>query len=142
MNRKYISKSSIEIKSAKSKIWEALINPELAKTYFFGAQVSSDWKEGNSITFTGSYNGNNYEEKGILLAVKQEKQLQYTHWSNLDGIPDIPENYRVWTFDLIDKVNHVKFSVTEDNIPTEKQKLRSDEFWAGVLLKIKILVEE
>ena len=142
MNRKNISESSIEIKSTKSKIWEALINPEIAKEYFFGAEITSEWEEGNPITFSGEYNGNKYEEKGILLNVIPEVQLQYTHWSDLEGIPDIPENYRIWTFDITNKTNHIKLSVKEDNIPTEKQKIRSDEFWAGVLSKIKKLVEK
>ncbi len=142
MNRKNISKSSIEIKSTKSALWNALIDPEIAKEYFFGAKITSDWKEGSPIIFSGEYNGNKYEEKGILLNVKPEAQLQYTHWSNLEGIPDLPENYRIWTFDLTDSGTHVKLSVMEDNIPTEKQKLRSDEFWNGVLSKIKGLVEK
>ena len=32
-------------------------------------------------------------------------------------------------------------SISEDNIPTEKQKKRSDEFWSEVLLKIKQIAE-
>lgn len=141
MNRKSISKTSINIKASTSKVWSALTTPEIAKKYFFGAQITTDWKEGNPITFKGEFKGNKYEEKGILLKVKPNIQLQYTHWSNLEGIPDIPENYRIWTFDLVDGGNSTQLSVSEDNIPSEKQKLRSDEFWTGVLSTIKELVE-
>ncbi|MDD7888033.1 SRPBCC domain-containing protein [Flavivirga sp. 57AJ16] len=64
MNRQLISKSSIEINTSASIIWEALIRPEIAKEYFFGAEIMTDWKKGSSITFKGEFNGNKYEEKG------------------------------------------------------------------------------
>jgi len=142
MNREYISKVSIDINAPVLKVWNALVTPEIAKEYFFGADIISDWKENSPITFKGEFSGNKYEEKGILLNVKPNVQLQYTHWSNLEGIPDIPENYRIWTFDLTEFDNHTRLSFSEDNIPTEKKQKRSDEFWNGVLLTIKQIVEK
>ena len=141
MNRKNSSKSSLEIKATPSEIWEALTNRETAKAYFFGAEITTDWTIGNPIVFRGAFNGNTYEEKGIILQAIPNILLQYTHWSNLEGIPDIPENYRIWTFELAHETDCTLLTITEDNIPTEKQKLRSDEFWAGVLTTIKGLVE-
>tara|TARA_R110002049_G_scaffold307940_1_gene510291 strand:- start:72 stop:494 length:423 start_codon:yes stop_codon:yes gene_type:complete len=128
MNREHISKSSIDINAPVSKVWGSLVNPQIAKKYFFNAEIISDWKEGSPITFKGEFNGNKYEEKGILLNVQPNIQLQYTHWSNFDGLPDEPENYRIWTFDINEKDGATQLSITEDNIPTEKQKNRSDEF--------------
>ena len=142
MKQELISKSSIDIIASSTKIWNALVEPEIAKEYFFGAEIVTDWKVGSPITFKGEFNGNKYEEKGILLNVEPNYQLQYSHWSNFDGLPDEPENYRTWTFDLTEKDGTTKLSITEDNIPTEKQKKRSDEFWDGVLLTIKQLVEK
>ena len=84
---------------------------------------------------------NKYEEKGVLLHVKPESLLQYTHWSHFDELPDAPENYRTWTFRLSEEDTHVLLSITEDNIPTEKKRERSDEFWSGVLATIKQLLE-
>ncbi|MBT31681.1 MAG: ATPase [Thalassobius sp.] len=139
--RNLISKSSIKIKASASRIWEILVTPEIAKSYFFGAEIETDWKVGSPITFTGEYNGNKYQEKGTLLIVAPNTQLQYSHWSNFDGLPDEPENYRTWTFDLEEMNGMSQLSISEDNIPTEKQKNRSDEFWAEVLLKIKHLAE-
>lgn len=141
MNRKYISKATVEINAPVSKVWHALIDPEIAKEYFFGANIISDWKEGSPIIFRGEFNGNSYEEKGIILNVKPGVQLQYTHWSNLEGIPDIPENYRIWTFDLLEVEKYAQLSISEDNIPTAKKQKRSDEFWNGVLSTIKQIVE-
>jgi len=142
MDRDFVSTTSIVIEAPVAKIWEALVNPEIVKKYFFGAEVVSSWKEGGPITFKGEYQGNIYEEKGLILQYKPERVLQYTHWSNLEGLPDVPENYRNWTFDLSEAGTEVLLSITEDNIPTEKKRERSDQFWDGVLSTIKQLLEE
>lgn len=142
MNKAFISNATIEINAPISKVWNALVAPEIAKEYFFGAKIESDWKENSPILFSGEYNGNAYVEKGILMSVKPNLQLQYTHWSNLEGIPDIPENYRIWTFNLSEFENQTRLSISEDNIPTEKKQKRSDEFWNGILSTIKQITEK
>jgi uncharacterized protein YndB with AHSA1/START domain len=142
MNRKYISSSTIKIEASCSMIWDALIKPEIAKVYFFGAQIVTDWKKGSPITFRGEFNGNKYEEKGTILNVEPNNQLQYSHWSNFDGLPDTPENYRTWTFDITEREETTFLTISEDNIPTVRQKNRSDDFWNDALSKIKRLVEK
>ena len=142
MDRNFVSRTSIVINAPVAKIWEALVNPDIARKYFFGAEVVSSWSEGSPITFKGEYQGNMYEEKGLILQCKPERLLQYTHWSNLEGLPDVPENYRNWTFNLSEKGTSVLLSITEDNIPTEKKRERSDQFWTGVLSTIRQLLEK
>jgi uncharacterized protein YndB with AHSA1/START domain len=142
MSKELISKSSININASSTTIWSALVDAEIAKEYFSGAEIVTDWKEGSPITFKGEFNGNKYEEKGVLLNVESNAQLQYSHWSHFDGLPDAPENYRTWTFDITEKNGTTLLTIREDNIPTEKQKKRSDEFWTEALLKIKRIVEK
>lgn len=141
MNENNISKSSIKIQASPALVWDALVNKEIAKKYFHGAEVWASWEEGSPITFKGEFNGNKYEEKGVILKVVPESLLQYSHWSPFDGLPDEPENYRTWTFNIADGSGDAILSVSEDNIPTEAKKLRSDEFWNEVLQTIKRIVE-
>jgi hypothetical protein len=104
-------------------------------------KVDSDWRVGSPITFTGEFRGNAYHEKGTIMQCSPERLLQYSHWSNLEALPNIPENYRTWTFQIAPDGAGIRLSVTEDNIPTEGQRARSDEFWSGVLSTIKEIVE-
>jgi uncharacterized protein YndB with AHSA1/START domain len=141
MEREHVSRASIEIDASSADVWDALVNPTTAREYFFGADVRSDWKEGSPITFTGAFNGNAYHEKGTILQYQPERLLQYSHWSDLEPLPDFPQNYRTWTFRIESVDTGVVLSVTEDNIPDETKRARSDEFWSGVLATIKRIVE-
>jgi putative acetyltransferase len=133
---------SMVMNGSKEALWSALVSPDVAKKYFYGATVSSDWVPGSSITWEGEYNGNKYHEKGTLLVVKPNERLQYTHWSNLENLADLPENYRLWTFDISAATQGgVKLTITEAGIPTEKQQQRSITFWQGVLELIKNYIE-
>ncbi len=141
MEREHVSRASIEIAASSAAAWDALVNPTTAKEYFGGAEVRSDWKEGSPITFTGAFNGNAYLEKGTILQYQSERLLQYSHWSDLESLPDLQENYRNWTFRIESGDRRVVLSVTEDNIPDEAKRARSDEFWSGVLSTIKGILE-
>lgn len=141
MEREHVSRASIVIDASSAAVWSALVSAAAAKRYFFGAKVDSDWTEGSPITFAGEFRGNAYREKGTILRCDPEKVLQYSHWSDLEGLPDVPENYRTWTFRIAPEGTGVVLSVSEDNIPTEAQRARSDEFWSGVLATIKEIVE-
>lgn len=140
MERQHVSRASTEIAASSAEVWNALVTPATAKQYFLGADVRSDWTEGSAITFTGAFNGNAYREKGTILQCQPGKLLQYSHWSDLERLPDLPEHYRIWTF-RIESERPVVLSVTEDNIPDDTARARSDEFWSGVLATIKQLVE-
>src|ERR1044071_4562041 len=118
MDRAHVSRASVAIEASSTAVWGALVSAAAAKRYFFGATVDSDWTEGRPITFTGEFRGNAYHEKGIILRCSSEKMLQYSHWSDLEGLPDLPENYRHWTFQIAPEGSGVLLSVTEDNIPT------------------------
>lgn len=141
MERRHVSRASVEITASSAEVWDALVTPATARQYFFGAEVHSDWRAGSPITFTGSFNGRSYHEKGTILQCAPGSLLQYSHWSDLEQLPDLPEHYRTWTFRIESAGSGVVLSVAEDNIPDDTRRARSDEFWSGVLTTIKRIVE-
>jgi hypothetical protein len=44
-----VVKKEIENNADVSKVWNALINPELIKQYLFGTEAVSEWKIGSPI---------------------------------------------------------------------------------------------
>lgn len=136
-----VIKKEITFNVSKSKVWEALTQPEKIKEYLFGTTVISEWKAGSSIVFTGSWEGKEYRDKGTILKFEPEKVFQYDYWSNFSGLPDVPENYIILTFRLEEKSNACKLNFTQENSVTKMQYEHSDANWDAVFKKIKEMVE-
>jgi len=134
--------ATAKINAPLNKVWEALINPELIKQYMFGANVTSDFKEGSSIVWKGEWNGKAYEDKGTITTAVKEKMLQYTHFSAMDGVEDNPENYRTVTTELFQEPGGVHVTITQDNNPTEKAREESEKNWQTILDSMKKLLEK
>lgn len=67
MDQKFMSEATTTINAPASKVWEALIDPDLIKQYLYGTEVTSDWKVGSPITYKGEWQGKAYEDKGQIL---------------------------------------------------------------------------
>ena len=141
MNNTLIAKAKVTITASASKVWNALIDPELIKQYLFGADVISDWKEGSPITYKGNYQGKAYEDKGIVLKAEPEKLLIMTHWSPLSGTTDSPENYHKVSYELVTENDSTQLTITQDNNSSAEEQTQNAGFWQTVLDGIKKLLE-
>jgi len=141
MNKKFIAKASATINAPVSKVWQALVNPEIIKQYLFDTDVISDWKVGSPITYKGEWEGKPFEDKGEILSIEPGKLLQSTHWSPLSGVPDSPENYHTVTYTLSDKGDRTEVTITQDNNASEEEKAHSEKNWEMVLNGMKKLLE-
>ncbi len=135
-------RKTLSIKAPASKVWEALTSPEWIKQYLFGTKVTSDWKVGSPIRFTGTWEGKEYEDKGTILKFEKEKVFQYNYWSSFSSTSDVPENYAVLTFELSSHGDRTELSLTQDNIATEAELEHSGKNWEGVLEAMKKLIEK
>jgi uncharacterized protein YndB with AHSA1/START domain len=134
--------AEITINAPVSMVWDALMNPELVKKYFFGTNVKSDWEVGSPVTFTGEYEGKTYMDKGTVLRKEANKLLVYSYWSSMRGQPDTPENYMNITYRLAEKDGGTHLSLVQDNVSSEKERQHSEQNWNVVLGNLKKLLEE
>ncbi len=141
MNDKYVAKAKTTIHAPISKVWQALVNPEIIKQYLFNTDVISDWKVGSPVTYKGEWEGKAFEDKGEILEIEPEKVLKSTHWSPLSGVPDIPENYHTVTYTLWDRGDSTEVTITQDNNATEQEQAHSEKNWKTVLEGMKNLLE-
>ena len=142
MNRGLIARASITIKVQVSKVWEALVNPDLVKQYMFGTTVVSDWNEGSPIVWKGEWQGKPYEDKGTILKIEKGRILQYSHFSPLTGKPDVPENYHTVTIGLSTDGAQTIVSLSQDNNTTEEAREHSEKNWQMMLEGLKKLLEK
>ena len=141
MNDQYTAKAKTTIHAPVSKVWQALVNPEIIKQYLFNTQVVSDWKVGSPITYKGEWEGKSFEDKGEILEIEPERILKSTHWSPLSGVPDVPENYHTVTYTLLEKGDSTEVTITQDNNASEEEKTHSEKNWQTVLKGMKKLLE-
>ncbi len=142
MSKGFTATSSIEIDAPVSKVWEALVNPELIRQYLFGAEVNTDWKVGSPITYTGIWEGKPFEDKGTILEIEPETRLVSTYWSAFSGLPDSTEYYQTVRYEL-DQSGSTRtiLTVTQDNIPSQGDVSRYEQNWNMTLEAIKKVVE-
>jgi uncharacterized protein YndB with AHSA1/START domain len=141
MNNTLIAKATVTINAPASKVWKALMDPELIKQYLFGADVISVWKVGSPIIYKGVYQGKAYEDKGTVLKADPEKLLLITHWSPLSGTADSPENYHKVSYELVTEKDSTQLTITQDNNSSAEEQAQNAGFWQTVLEGIKKLLE-
>jgi uncharacterized protein YndB with AHSA1/START domain len=141
MHENLIAKASIVINAPGTRVWDALVNPEAIKQYMFGTNVVSDWREGSPILWKGEWQGKPYEDKGVILQLKPERTLQYSHFSPLSGVPDQPENYHTVTIDLSADGRHTRVTLAQDRNASKEEREHSEQNWGMMLAALKKYVE-
>ena len=133
------AKVSTQVHATPSEVWHALTTPADLKSFFFGADVQSDFRVGSPVTMKGEFEGKPYEDKGAVLAAEPNRKLPFSHYSPLAGAPDRPENYHVVTFDLTPKGRDTAITLTQSNltggVSAADREHRADyeKNWQGVL---------
>ena len=128
------------IKAPVEKVWDALINPEIVKKYFFGSNQETDWKIGSQILWTGEYEGTPYTDKGVVLEFSPNKQLSYSYLSSWSGLEDQPSNYLWVSYELNKAEQGTELTIIQSNYDEEKAK-HSAANWSVVIEGLKKIVE-
>ncbi len=142
MKSTFIAKAQIIISVPIANVWDALVNPEMIKQYMFGTNAVSDWKEGSPIVWRGEWEGKPYEDKGVILKLKPERLLQYSHFSPLAGQSDVPEHYHTVTIELSPKGTGTMLMLSQDNNSTEEEREHSEKNWGMMLTGLKKFLEK
>lgn len=137
-----VAKAETTINAPVEKVWDAFTNPATIKQYMFNTNVTSDWTEGSKITWKGEWQGKAYEDKGEILKLVSNKELQYTHFSPLAGLEDKPENYHTVTIDLEENGRQTKITLAQDGNANEEARQHSQKNWEMMLESLKTLLEK
>jgi uncharacterized protein YndB with AHSA1/START domain len=141
MNTGLIAKASVTIAAPAADVWEALVTPAAIKTYVVGATVTSDWVVGSPIVWIAESQGRPYEDKGIILQIVQERVLEFSYFSPLAGVADLPENYHIVTVHLSSDGARTRVSLRQDNNLTDEARDRAEGKWTVMLSGLKHFVE-
>ena len=132
-----IARARVDIDAPTHDVWDALIDPDRVEQYMFGTRVTTDWEVGNPITWSGEWQGKQYEDKGEVLEYQPDRKLSYTHYSPLSGKPDLPENYHTVTIELAPSGTGTTVTLAQDNNETEEAREHSETNWQTMLDGLK-----
>ncbi|MGA9190872.1 MAG: SRPBCC domain-containing protein [Anaerolineales bacterium] len=136
-----VAQAEVVIHASPARVWQALTEPDLIEKYLFGAHVETDWQPGSPIVYRGEWQGQAYEDKGVVLEVQPEKRLASTYWSPLSGVPDEPAYYKTVTYELAPEGEGTRVSVTQDNNASPEEAESSSQNWRTVLEGMKAVLE-
>lgn len=142
MDVNLIARASAVINAPRDKVWQALVDPKAIQQYMFGTNVVSDWREGSQIVWKGEWQGQAYEDKGTILQLTPGQTLQYSHYSPLSGVADLPENYHTVTIELSDAGNQTQILLTQDKNTSEEERAHSQQNWEMMLAALKNYLEQ
>lgn len=142
MENKRNVRKTISIDAPISEVWEALIDPGILKQTMFGCDVVTRWEIGGEILFKGSWEGNEFVDKGTIKDFQEGKSYEYDYWSNFSGLPDIPENYSTVRFELEASGAETVLRLEQRNLATPTMYEHSDKNWDVALNTLKVLIEK
>ncbi len=143
MTTPYSITKQITIKTPPSLIWKALTSPEIVRLYMFGTEVESTWQKGSPVIYKGQWDGQPFEDKGIILEISPEKLLKVDYFSASSGLEDLPENHNMLTYKLVaEEDSQTTLVVTQDNYTSQTAADYAGEGWEMTLFQIKALVEK
>jgi len=141
-DNRHVARASTVIDAPREEVWEALVDPEIISRYMFGTRVATDWQEGSPITWEGEWEGQKYEDKGTVIEVEPLRALEFSHFSPLTGLPDVPANYHDVRIEIEDDGSATTVSLTQDNNETAEERKHSEGNWQTMLDSLKKVVEE
>ena len=142
MNETFLAKAEVIVNASRAEVWEALTKPELIKQYLFGTTVTTDWTIGGPVTYTGEWQGKQYQDKGTIEEFVPNEHMVTTYWSSMSSVPDAPENYNTITTELTDADGGTKVTIIQDSNATQEKADHSTQNWTMVLGKMKEMLEK
>jgi len=127
------------IRTTPAKLWQALLDPEFTRRYWFGAHQESEWKPG--AVWRNMMGNGKVADSGEILEIEPERRLVLT-WRN-EFRPDLcGEPHSRLTYELEKKGNSVKLTVIhQSDVPDSKLIEAVSEGWPMVLASLKSLLE-
>lgn len=133
----------ILINTPAPDVWAALTRPELIAKWMLDTpiEIVTEWREGGNRLEQGDLHGLAFENRGKIARFDPPKTLEYTHWSTLSIVPDLPENYSSIRFDLQEIGNQTVLTLSIRNLLTFEIFKHMEFYWKTALHMLKEVAE-
>jgi uncharacterized protein YndB with AHSA1/START domain len=137
-----VSSSSVRIEAPPEIVWSVVTEPSYVKQWQYGSDLSTDWTVGSPIRFTSEWEGQTFEQWGVVLEVEAPARLRYSLFAPRPDLEDRPENYFTMTYTLAEDASATNLTITqEDPRPGAGEPDEGEEADNPVLAALKSLAE-
>ncbi len=127
------------IRSTAEKVWQALIEPEFTRQYFFGMTMETDWKVGSAWKTIGS--DGEVKDSGEIVEIEPPKRLVLT-WRNEFRDEMKAEGDSRMSYELEQEGEMVKLTVLHQMDKPQSKLIRAvSNGWPMILSSLKSLLE-
>jgi uncharacterized protein YndB with AHSA1/START domain len=141
MTETYVATATTTIDAEPRQVWSVLTDRDAIREFMFGTEVSTDWTVGGPITWRGTWEGKEYQDKGTILELEPGRRLVHTHLSGLSAQDDRPENYHTLTWTLEAEAGKTRLTLTQDNNATAEEAEHSKSMWESLVQSVKEIAE-
>lgn len=144
---------SVHIAAEPQEVWDAILDPD-AGDKWRNTHFTTDWHAGSDIEIVATIGDKRYRDKGRIVKIEPPLLLQYTYWSRLSGLQDIPQSYSTITMVLEREGAETILTVTQQVPPSPVRRGKGWEigtesgashvafYWRVTLPILKRVVEE
>ncbi len=135
---------TILINASASAVWQALTTPALMQQWMSETpiQINTSWQVGSPFSISGPWYKTSFENAGQVLQFETEHILSYSHLSSLSRLPNEPDNYCIFSFQLNSEGEQTTLSFTASNFVTEAIYRHIVFYWNVVLELLKKHIEK
>jgi uncharacterized protein YndB with AHSA1/START domain len=132
---------SVDIDALADDVWFALTDPAAIARWMSGSRVVTDWRPGSPITWSGRFEGRDYEDRGEVLDASPGTLLRFRHVT--PARDDAPERSHVVAIRLegVDE-NRTRVVLAQDGNSDVDARRHAERNWTAMLDRLKVLVEQ
>lgn len=120
-----------------AEVWRVLTAPGPDERWLGEFHMTSSWRPGEPFTISGSLNGHDYRETGIVRAAEPPTLLRFEHWSPLWRVPDLPEHRATMTIRLAPDGEVTRVSLCHELPAVEAIVPHARFFWSVALEQLR-----
>ena len=128
----------IEMGAEPERVWEAIVDPDLTRRYYYGCAIEGEWRPGGAWRYVG---GGQTVIAGTVLEADRPRLLRLTARDVLDPNAKGDPPYRItWRVDALPG-GRVAVRLTHDGFETENASYRNGADLEPILLGLRNLVD-
>jgi uncharacterized protein YndB with AHSA1/START domain len=136
-SQSFASRADIVVDASPEDVWAILTSSEKFGEVMFGSTITTDWKVGGPITYSGQWQGKPFEDKGRILELDRPKTFRSTHVAG----SDTSHTEHEVAFTLEPEGGGTRVRVSQDNNPSQEAADKSAKNWEMTLKNLKKVAE-